>query len=182
MNGRLLRPGAAWCAILLAVGLIAGCGGTAGSVVGVTTPTSGPITEGASRCVCARRQPATGDMPGFTGIESETEAPEPGRYGLDTSAAVVGSTPPAGSPRSTRRNSRQDAPFTARSEIHRRSLADAVPSRFQQHHIPQLPRPSVLRAFPRRGPSTDQSGTQRANANRAIHDHLRGQPIARGQP
>jgi hypothetical protein len=59
--------------------LIAGCGGTAASVVGVTTPTSGPIAKAQAVGYAHAVNLQARDMPGFTGIGSETEASEPGR-------------------------------------------------------------------------------------------------------
>ncbi len=83
MSSRLLRLGVAGCAILLAVGLLAGCGGTAASVVAVTPPTSGPITKAQAVAYAHAVNLQAGDLPGFTIDESEMEAPKPGRYGLE---------------------------------------------------------------------------------------------------
>jgi hypothetical protein len=83
MSSHLLRPRAARSAIFLAAGLLAGCGGTAASVVGVTTPTSGPITKAQAVAYAHAVNLRAGDLPGFTIGESEMEAPKPGRYGLE---------------------------------------------------------------------------------------------------
>jgi len=79
----LLRPGAAGCAILLAASLLTGCGGTAAPVVDVTSPTSGPITKAQAVAYAHSVNLQPGDMPGFTSIGSETEAPAPGRFALE---------------------------------------------------------------------------------------------------
>jgi hypothetical protein len=76
-------PGAARTAGLLTAGLLAGCGGTAASRVGVTAPTSGPIIKPQAAAYAHAVNLRAADMPGFTAIGSEAEAPAPGRYGLE---------------------------------------------------------------------------------------------------
>jgi hypothetical protein len=83
VGSRFVRRGAARCVILLAVGVFAGCGGTAASVGGVTSPTSGPTTKAQAAAYAHAINLKAGDLPGFTSTGSEAEAPEPGRYGLE---------------------------------------------------------------------------------------------------
>jgi len=78
-----LNFGATGCAILLTAGLLAGCGGTAASVVGVTTSASGPVATAQAVAYAHAVNLQAGDLPGFTIDESEMEAPKPGRYGLE---------------------------------------------------------------------------------------------------
>jgi hypothetical protein len=82
MSSRLLRRGVAGCATLLTAGLLAGCGGTAASVAGVPSPTSGPITKAQAVAYARAVNLQAGDLPGFTSSGSETEAPKPGRLAL----------------------------------------------------------------------------------------------------
>ena len=82
MGRRLLRPAAARSTILLAAGLLGGCGGTA-SVTGVASPTSGPITKAQAVAYAHAVNLQPGDLPGFTSSGSETEAPKPGRLALE---------------------------------------------------------------------------------------------------
>jgi hypothetical protein len=63
--------------------LLTGCGGTAPSVVGVTPPTSGPITKAQAVAYAHAVNLRAGDLPGFTIDESEMEAPKSGRYDLE---------------------------------------------------------------------------------------------------
>jgi hypothetical protein len=83
MGSRLLWPGAARCAILLAAGLLAGCGGTVASVVGLPPPTSGPITKAQAAAYAHAVNLQAGDIPGFTSNRNEIEAPKPGRLALE---------------------------------------------------------------------------------------------------
>jgi hypothetical protein len=86
MSNRPLRPGAPQCAILLVASLLAGCGGT-------TTPTPGPITKTQAVAYAHAVNLQAGDLPSFTGIGGETEAPGPGRYGLEYSRCSGGLNP-----------------------------------------------------------------------------------------
>jgi hypothetical protein len=83
MGTRLFRLRAARSAILLAAGLLAGCGGTAPSVVGVAPPTSRPITKAQTVAYAHDVNLRAGDVAGFTSNGSETEAPKPGRLGVE---------------------------------------------------------------------------------------------------
>jgi hypothetical protein len=77
------RTAATWLLQAAIAGLLGGCGGAGASVAGVTPSTSGPITK-AQALAYARAvnlQPA--DMPGFSSIGREAEAPAPGRYILE---------------------------------------------------------------------------------------------------
>lgn len=80
MSSCLLRLGAGLSAILLAAGLLAGCGHATASVVGLTPPTSGPITKARAVAYAHAVNLQSGDLPQFTSIGSETEAPGPDRY------------------------------------------------------------------------------------------------------
>lgn len=84
------RPRAARGVPLLAAGLLVGCGGAAASVAGPTRPTSGHVTQAQAIAYAHAVNLHAGDLPGFTGIGSETEAPKPGRYGLEYSRCVGG--------------------------------------------------------------------------------------------
>jgi hypothetical protein len=84
MSSRWPRPrGARGAAILLAAGLLAGCGGAAASVVGVTLPTSRQVTKTQAVAYAHAVNLRAGDLPGFTSTGSEAEAPKPGRYSLE---------------------------------------------------------------------------------------------------
>jgi hypothetical protein len=94
MSNRLLRPGAVRSGFLLAAGLLAGCGGTA-SVASVTLSTTlGQVTKTQAVAYAHAVNLRAGDLPGFAGAGSETEAPKPGRYGLEYSRCR-GATNPA---------------------------------------------------------------------------------------
>lgn len=93
MSSRLLRRGVAGCAALLATGLLIGCGGTTASVVGVASPTSGPITKAQAVAYAHAVNLQPSDVPGFTSSGSETEVPKPGRYGLEYSRCRGGVSP-----------------------------------------------------------------------------------------
>jgi hypothetical protein len=93
MSRRLLRLGVVGCAILLIAGLLAGCGGTAASVVGVTPPTSEPITKAQAATYAHAVNLRAGDLPGFTSRGSETEAPKPGRLALEEIRCSGGVSP-----------------------------------------------------------------------------------------
>jgi len=70
------RPRAAGCAILLAASLLAGCGdGTATSMIGTTSRTSGPITktQTVEYAHAVNLQPR--DMAGFASIRARTIRP-----------------------------------------------------------------------------------------------------------
>src|ERR1035441_2467851 len=82
MGTRMLRPGVVGCATLLTAGLLAGCGGTSASVVNVSPLASGPITKAQALASAQAVNLHPADMPGFTNIGREAEAPAPGRYGL----------------------------------------------------------------------------------------------------
>jgi hypothetical protein len=64
-------------------GLLAGCGGAAASVAGVSPPTSRPITKAQAIAYAHAVNLQPGDLPGFTTSGSETEAPKPGRLALE---------------------------------------------------------------------------------------------------
>jgi hypothetical protein len=81
-SSRLLRPVVVGCTALLTTGLLAGCGGAAASVVGVTPPTSAPITKAQSVAYAHAVNLQPGDLSGFTSRGSETEALKPGRLTL----------------------------------------------------------------------------------------------------
>jgi hypothetical protein len=83
MSSRLPRLGLVGCTILLIAVLLAACGGTAASVVSVTPPTSGAITKAQAVAYAHAVNLRTGDLPGFTSSDSETEAPKPGRLALE---------------------------------------------------------------------------------------------------
>jgi hypothetical protein len=93
MGTRLLWSGAARSAILLAAGLLAGCGGTAASVVAVTPPASGPITKPQAVAYAHAVNLQAGDLPGFTSSGSETEEPKPGRLALEEIRCSGGVSP-----------------------------------------------------------------------------------------
>lgn len=93
MSSRLLQPGAARSAILLAAGLLAGCGGAAASVVRVTLPTSSQVTRPRAVAYAHAVNLRAGDLPGFTSAGSETEALKPGRYSLEYSRCRGGANP-----------------------------------------------------------------------------------------
>jgi hypothetical protein len=93
MSSSVLRPGAARFAMLLAASLLAGCGGTTASVVDATAPTSGPVTKAQAVGYAHVVNLQAGDLPGFTSIGSEAEAPESGRYGLEYSRCRGGISP-----------------------------------------------------------------------------------------
>lgn len=94
MSSRWPRPGGARsAAILLAAGLLAGCGGAAASVVGVTLPTSRQVTKAQAVAYAHAVNLRAGDLPGFTSTGSETEAPKPGRYSLEYSRCRGGVNP-----------------------------------------------------------------------------------------
>jgi len=75
------------------LGLLAGCGGTAASVVGVTPPTSGPITKAQAIAYAHAVNLQPGDLPGFTSSGSETETPKPGRLALEETRCSGGVNP-----------------------------------------------------------------------------------------
>jgi hypothetical protein len=83
MSNRLLGLGAARGAVLLVAGLLAGCGGAASSVTGVSAPTSAPMTKAQAVAYAHAVNLHPSQMPGFTSVAPEAEAPEPGRYGLE---------------------------------------------------------------------------------------------------
>ncbi len=83
MSSCLLRLGAGSSAILLAAGLLAGCGHATASVVGLTQPTPGPITKARAAAYAHAVNLQSGDLPQFTNTGGETEAPRPGRYALE---------------------------------------------------------------------------------------------------
>lgn len=93
MRSRLLRPAAAQGAILLAASLLAGCGGTAASVVTVVRPASGTITKAQAVAYAHAVNLQAGDLPGFTNNGRETEAAKPGRYGLEYNRCRGGVSP-----------------------------------------------------------------------------------------
>jgi hypothetical protein len=93
MSSRLLRLGVAKCVTLLMAGLLAGCGGTAASVVGVTPSTSGVITKAQAVSYAHTVNLQPGDLPGFTSSGSETEAPKPGRLTLEEIRCSGGLSP-----------------------------------------------------------------------------------------
>jgi len=82
MGSRLRRLGVAGCAILLMLGLVAGCGGTTASV-GVTPSPSGPITNAQALAYAHAVNLQPGELPGFTSSGGETQAPKPGRLALE---------------------------------------------------------------------------------------------------
>jgi len=83
MGTRSFRPGAARSAILLSAGLLAGCGGTAASVVGAKPPASGLITKEQAVAYAHAVNLQAGDLPGFTSSGSEIEEPKPGPLDLE---------------------------------------------------------------------------------------------------
>ncbi len=83
MSNRLLGLGVVRSAVLLVAGLLAGCGGAASSVTGVPAPTSAPITRAQAVAYAHAVNLHPSEMPGFTSVANEAEAPEPGRYGLE---------------------------------------------------------------------------------------------------
>jgi hypothetical protein len=83
MSDHLLRLVAAGSAILLAVGLLAGCGGSTASVVKAALPTSGPITKTQAVAYAHAVNLRAGDVPGFAGSGGEREATGPTREGLE---------------------------------------------------------------------------------------------------
>jgi hypothetical protein len=93
MGSRLLWPGAARCAILLAAGLLAGCGGAGASVVGVNPPASGPVTKAQAVAYAHAVNLQAGDLPGFTSSGSESEARKPGRLALEEIRCSDGVSP-----------------------------------------------------------------------------------------
>jgi len=84
----------AWSAILLATGLLAGCGSTAAPVVGVTAPASEPISKAQAVAYTHSVNLRASDLPGFRTIGSEAELPEPGRYGREAIRCNGGVNPP----------------------------------------------------------------------------------------
>ncbi len=62
-------------------------------MVGVTPPTSGPITKAQAVAYAHAVNLQPSDMPGFTSVESETEVPQPGRYGLEAIRCSGGVNP-----------------------------------------------------------------------------------------
>lgn len=93
MGSRMLRPGLVGCATLLTAGLLAGCGGTAASVVGVNPQASGPITKAQAVAYAHAVNLQAGDLPGFTSSGSETEAPKPGQLALEEIRCSDGVSP-----------------------------------------------------------------------------------------
>lgn len=87
MSSRLLRSGGAACAVLAAT-LLAGCSGASVSKVASRQITKAQAEEYAHAVNLRPR-----DMQGFTPIGSETEAPAPGRYGLEYSRCHGGVSP-----------------------------------------------------------------------------------------
>jgi hypothetical protein len=83
------RPGAVRSVLLLAAGLLAGCGGAVASVVSPARPT--PVQAIAYAHAVNLR---ASDLPGFTSIGNEGEEPKPGRYSLEYSRCL-GSVSPA---------------------------------------------------------------------------------------
>jgi hypothetical protein len=79
----MLMLRAAGCVTLLVLGLLAGCGGTVASVVGVPPPTSGPVTKAQAAAYAHAVNLQAGDIPGFTSNGNEIEAPKPGRLALE---------------------------------------------------------------------------------------------------
>jgi hypothetical protein len=90
MSSRVPRPRAARGVLLLAAGLLVGCGGAAASLVSPTRPTSGHVTKAQAIAYAHAVNLHAGDLPGFASIGSETEAPKPGRYALEYSRCVGG--------------------------------------------------------------------------------------------
>jgi len=86
------RSVATWLLQAAIAGLLGGCG-AAVSVAGVTPSTTGPMTKAQAQAYAhaVNLQPA--DMPGFTSIGNETEAPAPGRYGLEYTRCRGGVNP-----------------------------------------------------------------------------------------
>jgi hypothetical protein len=76
-----IRSLSAGSAILLATGLLAGCGSTNAPVADVLSPASAPITKAQAVAYAHSVDLRNSDLPGFSTIGSEAEVPEPGRYG-----------------------------------------------------------------------------------------------------
>jgi hypothetical protein len=89
-----IRSLPAWSAILLAIGLLAGCGSTAAPVVGVTATAPEPITKAQAVAYTHSVNLRADDLPGFSSVGSEAEVPEPGRYGRQAIRCSGGSNPP----------------------------------------------------------------------------------------
>lgn len=94
MGIRTLRSGVARCATLLPAAVLAGCGGTGASVVGVNQPASGgPITKAQAVAYAHAVNLQAGALPGFTSSGSETEAPKPGQLAREEIRCSDGVSP-----------------------------------------------------------------------------------------
>jgi hypothetical protein len=76
-----VRSFSAGSAVLLATGLLAGCGSANAPVAHAIAPAPEAITKAQAVAYTHAVNLRAGDLPGFSTIGSEAEAPEPGRYG-----------------------------------------------------------------------------------------------------
>jgi hypothetical protein len=94
MIRELLRPVTAWCALVAAGSLLAGCGGSLGASAASGTPqTTAPITKAQGRAYAHAVNLGASDVPGMTVEAPEGEAPAPKRSAVEFARCYGGVSP-----------------------------------------------------------------------------------------
>jgi len=94
MVRQLLRPVTAWCALVAAGSLLAGCGGSIGaSAASVTPRTTAPITKTQGTTYAHAVNLGASDVPGMTIEAPEGEAPAPKRSAFEFARCYGGVSP-----------------------------------------------------------------------------------------